>query len=104
MTQLALDFERMAEHGPKVLPFHVEQMIASLRGAGWLTAKQLGADRESDKRILRAIAEASEGQIISGQKGYKLTLEATPEDVNNPSHGATAPSARGVKPRNSGPH
>lgn len=82
MTQLALDFERMAAQGPKVLPFHVEAMIQALRGNDWQRAAELGARNERDKRNLRAIAEASEGQIISGQKGYKLTLEATPEDLN----------------------
>lgn len=82
MTQLALDFERMAEQGPKVLPFHIDEMMKALRGKEWQTSSQLGATNERDKRNLRAIAEASEGQIISGQKGYKLTLEATPEDLN----------------------
>lgn len=56
-------------------------MIAALHGTGWRTARDLGARKESDKRVLRAIAEASEGQIISGQKGYKLTVEATPEEI-----------------------
>lgn len=73
--QPELDFERLAGQGPEVEKFHVDEMTAALRGNGWRTAKALGAARtEADKRVLRAIAEASEGQIISGQKGgYKLT-------------------------------
>ncbi len=83
MTQLALDFQRAAEQGPHVSKFHVGTMLANLRGCGWQTSKELGAHSEANKRVLRAIAEASEGQIISGQKGYMLTLEATPEDVRD---------------------
>lgn len=80
--QPELDFERLAGEGPVVEKFHVDTMIAALRGNGWRTAKALGARKEADKRVLRAIAEASEGQIISGQKGYKLTIEATLEEIS----------------------
>lgn len=66
---------------PEVTPSEVAELISRLRGRDWQTARDLGAAKESDKRRLRAIAEASEGQIISGQKGYKLTLESTPEEV-----------------------
>jgi len=79
--QPELDFERLAGQGPDVSKFQVETMIAALRGKGWQTSKELGARKESDKRILRAIAEESEGQIISGQKGYKLTSEATVNEI-----------------------
>ncbi len=81
MTQLALEFTRAAEQGPHVSKFHIETMIENLRGRGWQPSKQLGAATEADKRILRAIAEASGGEILSGQKGYMLTREATPEDL-----------------------
>jgi hypothetical protein len=77
-----LDLEFRAE-APEVTPSEVAELIARLRGHGWQTARDLGANKESDKRRLRAIAEASEGQIISGQKGYKLTLEATPADIES---------------------
>jgi hypothetical protein len=80
--QLALDFERLMGQGPAIKRFHIDQMIAVLRGKGWRTAKDLGARKEADKRVLRAIAESSEGQIISGQKGYKLTIEATVTEIS----------------------
>jgi len=80
--QSELDFERLAGQGPSVEKFHVDEMIAALRGKPWQTSKDLGARSEKDKRILRAIAEESEGQIISGQKGYKLTSEATLEEIS----------------------
>lgn len=58
----------------------VAALSALLRGAGWQTAKQLRAHGYND-RTLRAIASASHGQIISGQKGYALIEEATVEDA-----------------------
>jgi hypothetical protein len=80
-AQSELDFDRLAGEGPNVSRFQVDTMIAALRNKGWQTAKALGARKEGEKRFLRAIAESSEGQIISGQKGYKLTLEATLEEI-----------------------
>ena len=53
-----------------------------LRGSGWQTAKQLARHGFND-RALRAIASASKGQIISGQKGYALISEATVEEANH---------------------
>lgn len=82
MTQLALDFERPPHHGPVVPSGEVDKLIAKLAGRGWQTAEQLGADTESKKRSLRAVAEESEGQIISGQRGYKLTIEATEAELD----------------------
>jgi len=79
--QPELNFDRLAGEGPEVSKFQVEEMIDALRGKDWQTARDLGARKESDKRVLRAIAEASEGQIISGQKGYKLTIEATVNEI-----------------------
>jgi hypothetical protein len=73
---------KLAPPIPEVTPSEVERLLARLRGAGWQTARALGAQKESDKRRLRAIAEASEGQIISGQRGYKLTLEATLPEID----------------------
>lgn len=80
-AQLALDFTRKAGSGPEVQPFQVEKMIALLRGKGWLTARDLGAETESAKRILRALAKASNGEILGGAKGYLLTREASGEDI-----------------------
>lgn len=65
---------------PAVDPEAVDWMIGQLRGKGWRLASDLGARTESEKRRLRAIARASKGQIISGQKGYHLTVEALHAD------------------------
>src|SRR5438067_4021288 len=67
---------------PEVSSDEVAAFMELLRGGQWKTARQCEALDESAKRTLRAIAEASEGQIISGQRGYNLTLEATPADMD----------------------
>jgi L-asparaginase II len=56
-----------------------------LRGSGWQTAKQLARHGFND-RTLRAIASASHGQIISGQRGYALITEATVDEANHAAH------------------
>ena len=60
-----------------------EAMKAALAGAGWKTARQIAQALGFDDRYLRLCAEASRGEIISGQKGYKLTREATPEEIQH---------------------
>jgi len=58
---------------PEVSPEDVEQLCATLKGRGWVYARDLAATSATlDDRKLRAIANASDGRIISGQKGYRL--------------------------------
>ena len=38
---------------------------------------------ESNRRMLRAIAEASAGWILSGQRGYKHMVHASAEEVDH---------------------
>ena len=69
------------------LPFHIRKsphlhllpaLLGHLSGRGWVTARDLrhiGSDR-----TVRLLAEASNGQIISGQRGYHLTCQASVED------------------------
>ena len=80
-TQLALDFPRPRGKGPKVTQFYINQLIQTLfEHPGWLTATDLGFHTESDKRILRALAAASKGHVISGQAGYRLNFQATADE------------------------
>lgn len=58
----------------------IAELIDFLRDRGWLTRKQLGEYLKWDDRLIRSIVEASEGQILSGQKGYKLTVQSTREE------------------------
>lgn len=66
------------------------RIVAHLAGRGWLTAAQIVTalglpEGESGKRQVRAAAEASGGELISGQDGYKLTAEATPDELHHAS-------------------
>jgi hypothetical protein len=45
----------------------------------WITAKRLAC--WLNERTLRAMANASEGRIITGQKGYKAAWWATPSEI-----------------------
>ena len=69
---------------PRVSRDDVTLMIECLRGQGWLSARQfrIGAYGWTE-RALRATASASQGRIISGQKGYCLIEEATVEEARH---------------------
>jgi len=61
-----------------------EMVIAfreALSGNGWKTAREIREATGIDDRVLRLCAESSDGEIISGQLGYKLTAEATPAEI-----------------------
>lgn len=56
-------------------------MIEALRGRGWQTRHSLRLATGFMARTLRAIANASNAEIISGQKGYKLAEESTEDEI-----------------------
>lgn len=70
---------------------NVAWLIGALRARGdWMTAAELlqaagKAETESNRRWLRALANASEGEIFSGpgSPGYKLTRDMTAEEYNH---------------------
>jgi hypothetical protein len=70
---------------PKVGADDVEQLASWLAGMGWQTARQIEAGLGIDERRLRAIAEHSDGQILSGPgcPGYRLfDGESTLDDAS----------------------
>jgi hypothetical protein len=74
-SQLDLDYQPRTLTGDfDITSDEVKWFIDKLRGNGWVTSLQLGASTESQKRKLRAIAEAAGGSIVSypGSPGYKL--------------------------------
>lgn len=79
----ALQLDLLRPGPPPVSEMDLAWMTGELRGRGWLTAADLGAAHESAKRVLRAIASASKGQILSGQKGYRLSMEATLPEIEH---------------------
>ncbi|HUS37327.1 MAG TPA: hypothetical protein VM680_18415 [Verrucomicrobiae bacterium] len=67
----------------------VEEMIHILADQkGWITAAQLLVTAwwpitEENKRLLRDLASQSDGQIISGQRGYRHIRHATLEEIDH---------------------
>lgn len=64
-------------------PLDVAQFIQFLRGNGWKKAAEIATETGWSDRQCRLFAAASNGHVISGQKGYKLTLECTPIEFGN---------------------
>jgi hypothetical protein len=65
------------QHGGK----DVVSLLSFLYGRGWVRASQIKTVMGWKPRKSRLIANESDGQIISGEKGYKLTSEATLEEI-----------------------
>ena len=82
--QLALQLKNKA---PAITEADVELLCERLRGRDWQLARQLCEEHAYNDRSLRAIAAASDGRIISGQRGYRLNdRSATVEEID---HAAT---------------
>lgn len=79
-AQLDLSFQPVNAAGEFIVSTdEVNEFIEKLRDRGWVTSVQLGANTESQKRKLRAIAEHANGAIVSypGSPGYKLLDSCT---------------------------
>lgn len=81
MMQTPLMFGALSD--AQRLALQVESLKARLQGCGWMTRRQLCARYDYTDRELRRLAEHSNGDIISGQQGYRLTHEATIDEVNH---------------------
>lgn len=78
MTQLKL-FARNA----RAMTEQVDLLIESLSGGEWRKAFRISKETGLNERQLRAAANASDGQVISGQHGYKLTRLATADEIRH---------------------
>lgn len=68
---------------PEVTPAELAGAVDFLRGKGWIKASEIEAVAQIGDRKMRAIAEFSEGRILSGQNGYRLLDRSTPiEEVD----------------------
>jgi hypothetical protein len=69
----------------------ISRLISFLRGRGVRTADEIqatlkfgsGQVNETYRRYIRLLASESECQIIGTANGYKLTLEATPDEMSH---------------------
>ena len=59
----------------------VARLISTLRGRGWVRRRLLQRELLISERRFRTLAHASGGQIIGSNLGYRLTIEANPDDV-----------------------
>lgn len=77
MNQPTLLFtrDRMADRVPA--------LIQALSGRGWVKGRDLSRLLDCDDRTIRAIANASDGRIISGQQGYCLVECASVAEANH---------------------
>lgn len=57
-------------------------LVSYLRGRGWRTAREIQVVTAMNDRYIREVAEHSDGGVIGSSQGYKLTEEATPEEIN----------------------
>lgn len=60
-------------------------LIEALRGRGWMRAADLARALRANDRRIRQLANLAAGRVISGQQGYKLTAEATMEEIDRAS-------------------
>jgi hypothetical protein len=58
----------------------IDRLIDFLEGKDWMTADEISVATKWNDRLIRALASNSKGRILSGQSGYKLTLQSTPEE------------------------
>lgn len=68
---------------PAVDEQDVAVLVGVLRCGKWFTARELVATLAISDRELRAIAEASAGRVISGQLGYALLENCTPDEIDH---------------------
>jgi len=59
------------------------KLFGCLTLSGWLSAKRINYLINFDARKTRELAAASEGHIISGPKGYHITIESTRKEVEH---------------------
>lgn len=63
-------------------PDDVRSLCELLDGRGWLKAQEIMLVHPTFReRYIRLTAASSQGQIVSGQKGYKLTTQCTPDEA-----------------------
>jgi hypothetical protein len=79
MRQLALTY---TERRSRNLDILTRAMRLVLDDGAWHTAASIRDRMGLSDRSQRAVAEHSQGQIISGQQGYKLTRAATCEELD----------------------
>jgi hypothetical protein len=63
------------------LPVDVVVLHSALRGRGWITADAVNSLTGWSERKVRQVAQDSQGTVLGGQLGYRMTSEASSEEV-----------------------
>lgn len=66
--------------GPPIVEERLQLFLRTLRGLGWVRCARLEQVLGLNERQIRRLAELAGGRVISGQRGYRLTVEATGEE------------------------
>ena len=61
----------------------VEYLVGALRGRGWVVRHHVSRWLDWSDRKLRIAAQASGGRVIGGQRGYRLSTEATAAEADH---------------------
>lgn len=73
---------RRRDSTPANLDQRLRRLLSYLENRDWTNANKIKADLGFKDRVTRAVAEHSQGEILSGQKGYKLTNLCTIDELN----------------------
>lgn len=66
---------------PKVDALEVSSLLRYLTGKGWVLRRQIEQDLGWSERKVRAVAEHADGQLLGTNAGYRLTVEASSEEM-----------------------
>ena len=81
---MTMQLDLFSRKSPKVTTAEVETLVTSLDICnGWRTAKELAKVTGHSDRKLRVLANASEGRIVTGQKGYQSASNATTDEIHH---------------------
>ena len=81
VTQLHFQLRPSAD--PAHIAIRLATLRATLRGQGWLTARQLADLGYSDRELRQLVEHDATGDILSypGSPGYKLFTDASVEEI-----------------------
>lgn len=85
LDQLDLLADHQTSRRPAPSMTEIDAFVDVLRGLGWVKCSYLRRIYYvgiSD-RTIRAMAAGSEGRVISGQRGYRLTTEASDDECDH---------------------
>lgn len=82
MTQLDLLLPRVQKKAAEMM----DRFLIMLQEEGdWVKGSTLATRLHTPDRVVRMCASRSEGRVLSGQRGYRLTSQATLDEITHAS-------------------